>query len=154
MLHPPIPGTFNHGDTVTITIIDLSDDSVVVNAAVCAEIGSTGDFKYVPTLQKSAKSYLFTMSNGISSQDLKGILEPDIEIRGSKAYTDTITDSNTDPIEGVKVVAYSDEDRNTIADATTTNVNGVFTFHLNPGTYYCRATTVGYSFPDWEKVIS
>jgi hypothetical protein len=44
--NPYIICRYTTGDTVTITIRDLSDDSVIVNAASMTEIASTGYFKY------------------------------------------------------------------------------------------------------------
>jgi hypothetical protein len=73
---------------------------------------------------------------------------------GSSTYTDTVLDPSSNPIEGVQVEAYSDSDRETLVDVQLTDVNGYFTMHLNPGTYYCRAAKAGYSFTDWEKVIA
>jgi hypothetical protein len=181
-VYPPIIGTFQHGDTVTITIVKITDPAnpvIIINGAGCTEIGSTGDFAYVPAIQKNnVDTYLFTMTNGLSTQDLKGTLDPaqpdaptveEIEAElaeehgsgsweknssGSETYTDTVLDENSDPIEGAKVIAYSDSDRTTVADMTLTDVNGVFVFHLDPGTYYMRAKKAEYRFDDWEKVIS
>lgn len=78
-LHQPIVSQFAHGDVVTITIIDLTDNSVVVNGAACAEIpeiGNPGRFKYVPALTIDSKSYLFVMTNGTTAMDRIGQLDP------------------------------------------------------------------------------
>jgi hypothetical protein len=79
-VHPPIIAAFAHSDTVTITIRDMADDSVVVNAAACTEIGVTGFFKYVTSLEKDSKTYLFIMTNGTSAQDCYGVLDPNIDV--------------------------------------------------------------------------
>jgi hypothetical protein len=75
---------------------------------------------------------------------------------GSTAYTDTVLDPSSNPLEGVSIEAYSGPDKNktTIVDVQETNVNGIFLFYLNPGTYYLRAIKAGYTFTDWVKVIS
>jgi hypothetical protein len=73
---------------------------------------------------------------------------------GSSTYTDTVLDPNANPIEGVQIEAYSDNDRQTLVDVQETDINGVFIMYLNPGTYYCRAIKAGYSFDDWEKIIT
>jgi hypothetical protein len=251
-LHPPIVAPFAHSDTVTITIYDLSDNSVVVNAAACAEIGSTGYFKYVPALSINSKSYLFVVTNGTVAMDRIGELPPitpgslasgDVsgnlpcevkaqdnidfgalqkaslnaatpasvqniaangsgftalgdarlvnldsavstrlagasyttpptasaidsvltaahgagdwttEKTGSSTYTDTITDG-TDPIEGVQVELYSDSGYSTLVAVEETDINGSFTFNVNPATYYVRCVKSGYTFTDFSKVVT
>jgi hypothetical protein len=72
---------------------------------------------------------------------------------GSKTYTDVVLDPD-DPLEGAQIEAYSDSDRTTLVDVQETDVNGIFIFHLNPGTYYLRAVKPGYTIPDWTKVVS
>lgn len=76
------------------------------------------------------------------------------EVAGSSTYTDTVLDLSANPIQGVQIEAYSDNDRTTLVDVRETDVNGIFIMHLNPGTYYCRAVKVGYSFADWIKVVT
>ncbi len=64
---------FDSGDTVTITIRDFSDNSVVVNQAACSEHDGNGLFKYEfnpnpdPTTKKE---YSWVMTNG--SYNAKG----------------------------------------------------------------------------------
>jgi len=68
-----ILGNFNIGDSVTITVTRLSDDTEVVTDAACTEIGSTGVFKYQFSQTITSKEeYLWVMSNG--SQDQRGKL--------------------------------------------------------------------------------
>jgi len=73
--NPYIIGSFSTGDTVTITIYDLADDSVVVSAVSMSEVVSTGFFKYYfnpsPT---TLKEYLYVMSNGTTEHAGKIIL--------------------------------------------------------------------------------
>jgi len=77
------------------------------------------------------------------------------QIIGSKIYTDNIV-HDAIPISGVAVEAYSNEGRtsSTLVDRQFTDMNGVFTFYLNPGTYYMRAIKSGYRFSDWVKVVT
>lgn len=60
---PVLAGKFATGATVTITIIKLSDESVVVNAAACEEVGVTGFFKYTYTPAVGYEEYLWTMTD-------------------------------------------------------------------------------------------
>lgn len=76
------------------------------------------------------------------------------ESTGSSTYTDTITDDDGDPIEDVQVELYSDSDYTTLVAVEETDVNGVFTFSLNPGTYYVRCIKSGYTFTDFSKVVT
>lgn len=75
-------------------------------------------------------------------------------LEGTIEYSDVILDLGGDPVPGVRVIAYTDPDRNTVAQSVFTDSNGAFTLHLLPGIYYLRAAKVGYSFPDWEKVCA
>lgn len=54
---------FGNGDTVTIDMWRLSDDTQVVSGATCLEIGSTGVFKYSFSAS-DANEYYWKMSNG------------------------------------------------------------------------------------------
>ena len=79
------------------------------------------------------------------------------ESAGSSTYTDTIKDTTESglPIEGVDVYLYNNSDYsgNPVASATT-NVNGVFSISVDPGTYYVRCIKSGYTFTDFSKVVS
>jgi hypothetical protein len=76
------------------------------------------------------------------------------EPAGSSTYTDTVTDDNSDPLEDVQVELYSDSDYTTLVAIENTDVNGVFTFSVNPGTYYIRCVKSGYTFTDFSKVVT
>jgi len=70
-----ILSNFTTGDTVTITVYKLSDNSVVINAAGCSEIGATGRFKYSFSQSISTKTeYLWVATNSIEEQQGKIIL--------------------------------------------------------------------------------
>ena len=56
---------FNTGDTVTVDVYRLSDDSQIINGGACLEIGSTGVFKYNFNQSITSKEeYLWIMTNG------------------------------------------------------------------------------------------
>ena len=76
------------------------------------------------------------------------------EPAGSSTYTDIITDDDGDPLEDVQVEVYSDSDYTTLVAIENTDVNGVFTFSVNPGTYYIRCVKSGYTFTDFSKVVT
>jgi len=76
------------------------------------------------------------------------------EPAGSSTYTDTVTDDNSDPLEDVQVEVYSDSDYTTLVAVEDTDVNGAFTFSLNPGVYYVRCVKSGYSFTDFSKTVT
>ena len=60
-----ILGVFNSGDTVTIDIYRLSDDTKVVDGESCTEVGTTGVFKYnFSQIITKKEEYLWIMTNG------------------------------------------------------------------------------------------
>ncbi len=63
-------------------------------------------------------------------------------------------DPEGDPLAGVKIEAYSDEDRTTLVDVQVTNINGLFAFHLDAGTYYFRAILAGYGNFEWSVELT
>ena len=72
-------GRFTTGDTVTISLYDLSDDSVVaLDSNSCSEIGSTGIFKWnsgnITTPSQEFVEYLWIMDNGSVKQYGKLVL--------------------------------------------------------------------------------
>lgn len=65
-------GVFQTGDTVTIEVRDLSDDSIVVlSSNACSEIGATGVFKWpysnITTPPTTIKEYQYTMTDGVDT---------------------------------------------------------------------------------------
>lgn len=73
------------------------------------------------------------------------------EPAGSSTYPasdNPFLDNNGDPVEGVTVECYSSSDYSSgsLVQAVETDINGLWEFHLNPGTYYFRAVEEGY---DW-----
>ena len=112
-----ILGNFTTGDTVTVTIYRLSDDTKVVDAATCSEIGATGRFKYLFSQSVTTKTeYLWIMTNGTEEQQGKIILGgyPD----DIKAQTDKMNFVETDikaTLDGEKVVL-TDETEARVAD--------------------------------------
>ena len=69
---PYVIGEFTTGDTCTITIYNLSDNSVIVNASSMTEIGTSGYFKYHFTPSPlTFTEYLCVMTNSIEEQTYK-----------------------------------------------------------------------------------
>ncbi len=73
--NPYIICRFTTGDTVTIDIYDLADNSKDVNGASMTEIGSTGYFKYLfnPSISVFME-YLYIADNSIEEHAGKIIL--------------------------------------------------------------------------------
>jgi len=70
-----ILGSFSSGDSVTISVYRLSDNTKVVDSDACNEIGATGKFKYLFSATVSEKTeFLWVMTNGIEEQSGKIIL--------------------------------------------------------------------------------
>ena len=91
--NPYIIARFTTGDTVTIDIYDLADNSKDVDGASMAEIGSTGYFKYQfnPDIS-SLMEYLYIADNGSEEHAGKIILG---------GFPDSIKDE-TDKIANIK----------------------------------------------------
>ena len=67
-----ILSNFNTGDTVTIDIYRLSDNSLIVDTATCSEIDSTGRFSYLFGASIIKKTeYLYIVTNGTGEQQGK-----------------------------------------------------------------------------------
>jgi len=91
-----ILGNFTTGDTVTITIYKLSDNSKVVDAVACTEISTTGRFKYSFSQAVATKTeYLWIMTNSIEEQQGKIILGgyPDRILTATEVKQFTINDA-------------------------------------------------------------
>lgn len=65
---------------------------------------------------------------------------------GSTAYTNTVTDSTSAPLDGVEVWITSDSGGASTVASTTTDTLGAFTVWLDPGTYYLWLAKGGYNF--------
>lgn len=70
---------------------------------------------------------------------------------GSSTYPssdDPFLDNSGNPVKGVSVECYSSSDYSagSLVQVVETDINGLWEFHLNPGTYYFRAVEEGY---DW-----
>lgn len=106
-----ILGSFVTGDTVTIDIYDLSDDSLDVDDGACSEIASTGIFKYLFNPDAGAKQYAWIMSNGSWDQRGKMVFGGYLD--------DVLDDTNelvTDDVPSL-ISALNDPAAVTVADA-------------------------------------
>jgi hypothetical protein len=65
---------------------------------------------------------------------------------GSTAYSNTVTDQDSNPLDGVEVWITSDSGGVSTVASTTTNTLGAFTVYLDPGTYYLWLAKGGYNF--------
>jgi hypothetical protein len=74
---------------------------------------------------------------------------------GSKTYTETMTGTSGVLIEGLTVEVWTDSGYTSFLCRQVSNVFGQVTFHLNPGTYYCRSLAgFGYEEDTWSKVVT
>ena len=92
-----IIGSFTSGSTITIKLYDLSDDSVVtLSSTSCAEIGTTGIFKWNSSNISSRPSikteYLWEMTDGAAVQYGKFVLGgyPDVIISDTGDLKDSV----------------------------------------------------------------
>jgi len=172
-------GTPKTGLSATITIYDVSDSSVVINAAAMTEMAN-GFYTYVFAAIDTSKEYTAICDSvtltGPERYAVVGFSSLSIETKvdtidtvvdaiklktdtlggaGAITYTYTVTDSVTgNPIDGVAVWVTTDSaGANTIATGTT-NDSGVATFYLDAGTKYFWRSRSGYNFdnPDTEVV--
>ena len=67
---------------------------------------------------------------------------------GSTAYTDTVTDDSSNPLDGVEVWITSDSGGASTVASTTTSTLGTFTVYLDPGTYYLWCARGDINFPN------
>ena len=122
--NPYIICRFTTGDTVTIDIYDLSDDSKTIDGASMSEIGTTGYFKYQfnpsPT---SLTEYIYIATNTTEEHAGKIIIGgyPD----GIKDQTDKMNFTSTDikaTLDGEEVTTDSASRTGSKADVTNLDV--------------------------------
>jgi len=94
-----ILANYDTGDTVTIDVIRLNDDTQVVTDASMSEVGSSGVFKYLFSQSVSAKTeYLYIITNSTEKHTGKIILggyPDDIKDETDKIQT---VDTNVDSV--------------------------------------------------------
>lgn len=71
---------------------------------------------------------------------------------GTGSYTDTITDSGSQPLDGVRVQLSTDSAGTNLAYEAYTDALGVFTLRPDPGTYYRWLDLSGYTFTQGVEV--
>lgn len=113
---------FSTGKTITITIYQLSDSSVIVNAAM-TEIGSTGMFKYLAALAPIvATEYLWIASDGYDQRAGKIVMG---------GYPDTLATSQAAEEASIATisgnVATIQADETTIKGSQTTAAGNIAT---------------------------
>ena len=134
---------FTTGNTVTISMYDLSDGSeIALDSSSCTEIGATGVFRFalsnITTYPTSFTEIVYIMDNSVTTKSGKVILyDPDELTTGANQVTLTIQDDDTDPIEGVEVKVYNSA-QTLLLGIKTTDSNGQVVFSLNDGSYKVR----------------
>jgi hypothetical protein len=71
---------------------------------------------------------------------------------GTGTYTDTVTDG-VNPVDGVRVVLYTDSAMTHLAYQAYTDALGVFVIHPDPGTYYRQVELAGYIGTQGVQVV-
>lgn len=160
-------GTPKTGLSATITIYDVSDSSVIINAAAMTEMAN-GFYTYVFAALDNSKEYTaicdsvtLTGPERYAVVGFSGIVEA-IKAKtdtlggaGAITYAYTLTDSVTgNPIDGASVWVTTDSAGTDIIATGTTNDSGVVTFYLDAATRYFWRSRSGYNFdnPDTEVV--
>ncbi|MCD6149098.1 hypothetical protein J7J18_07030 [bacterium] len=121
---------FNSGDTVTINVYRLSDNTKVVDGASCSEVAETGIFKYLFSQTISQKEeYLWVMNNGEYSKYGKIVLsgwmdDTADEIQNHRNMVEPkidITISSRASQESVDAIPTADEIADVVWDETTSD---------------------------------
>ena len=126
-------GKFNTGDTVTISLYDRSDGSVVtLSANACTEIGATGLFTWpyssITTAPTILTEYVFEMSNGSSIQT---------EVDTFGGWTELVGGGSLIPADMCKVFANIQEPSDAEGIEPTRLHSSINKTHANiQGTYY------------------
>ncbi len=142
---------FTTFDTVTITLWDLSDDSVeTLTSASCSEIASSGLFSWalsnITTYPTSYTEYVYKMDN-TSVQIYGKVILHDIadQANGANQVTITVNDGVPVPILGVEVQVWNAA-QTVMLDSKSTNASGQVVFALDDGSYKVRLAKPQYSF--------
>jgi hypothetical protein len=131
-------GEFSTGNTVTITVYDLSDSSLVtLDTASCTEIGSTGIFKWpfsnITTAPIILTEYLYIMTDSFNTQS-------EVEVFGG--WTEDVG-REVVPIPGntckISANIFEPRDEAIGTDSLFVKSNGAFAQIL--GSYYQSAST-------------
>jgi hypothetical protein len=112
------------------------------------EIGN-GDYLWTATIPTSFQGGVKVYEAGSPGAVLAiGAIQESAVNAGSTAYTNTVTDDSSNPLDGVEVWVTSDSGGVSTVASTTTNTLGAFTVYLDPGTYYQWLAKGGYNFPN------
>lgn len=148
---PVLAEQFTTGDTVTISMADLSDGATVtLTSASCTEIGSSGIFRWpvsnITTYPTSFTEYSYIMTNSSTTKVGKLVLfDIDDQANGANQTTITVNDSVPAPISGVQVQVFNSA-QTVLLDVKSTDASGQVVFALNDGSYKVVMSKNQYSF--------
>ena len=113
--NPYIIGKFNTGDTCTITIYNLSNNSIVINASPMSEIETSGYFKYhFSPSPISFTEYLCIMTNSIDEEyykiELGGYVDKILGLVHHNIYIDEPEYDEYDNMVSSRLRIYSNPD--------------------------------------------
>ncbi len=142
---------FTSLDTVTITLWDLSDDSVeTLTSNSVTEIASSGLFSWtlsnITTYPTSYTEYVYQMTNGATLIEGKVVLFDEADkANGVNQVTITVNDGVPVPILGVEVQIWNAAET-VMLDTKETDSSGQVVFALDDGAYKVRLAKPQYSF--------
>jgi hypothetical protein len=148
---PILAEQFTTLDTVTISIADLSDDSVVaLDTNSCTEVTTSGVFKFplsnITTYPTTPVEYVYIMTNGATTKSGKITLyAQEGSVNGANQTTITVNDSVPAPIVSVEVQVWN-SGQTVLLDTKTTNASGQVVFALDDGSYKVVLSKPQYSF--------
>lgn len=138
---PVLAEEFTTGNTVTISLADLSDGSTVtISSSSCSEIGNSAIFTWsmadnIVTYPTSFTEYSYIMTNASITKVGKIVLFDQADFaNGANQVTITVNDTVPNPIEGVQVQIWNSADT-VLQDIKSTNASGQVVVMLNDGSY-------------------
>lgn len=158
----PTSGTGNL-DTILTAVSDLSTDEEIGTAVVAAmdadppavnvtysagvalggRLAEASELPDVSALALEATAQAILEDTGTT---LPALISAGGAGSGSTEYSNTVTDSDSNPLDGVEVWITSDSGGASTVASTTTDTLGAFTVYLDPGTYYLWLAKGGYNF--------
>lgn len=138
-------------ETVTITVYDMADNSLVaLDDNSCTEVGAgyyVWDMSNITTYPTTDKQYLCVMSDGVDEKASMVFLGgyADEGITGANQVTLTIEKLDTTPIPGVDVQIFN-ADQSVLLDRAKTDASGQVVLALDDGSYKVRLNKLQVSF--------
>ena len=151
------------GLTPTVSILRVSDDTLVVDAQAMTELSLAGWYSYLYAGHSADEEFVVSADGGATLADAERYKGGSLDIltsvmqsgTGAIQWTYTLTNSvGGAPIQDCELWITTDAEGAIIVASGYTDVNGQATFQLDAGTYYVWRRKSGWSFdnPDIETV--